>query len=98
MNEHFHVLDRKRIPHEFVSDCRRRLNGHCGIPRMIRLGDFDSAAREVWEARNGQKFTLVFRIGHYELQEIEFGAEIVEIDSRSLNPEPDMIHVPIISV
>jgi hypothetical protein len=97
MTDHFHVLDRKRIPAHLVGDCRRRLNGHCGIPRMIRLGDFNSGAREVWESADGQKFTLAFRIGHYELQEIAFGAEIVEIDARSLSPEPDRIHVPILS-
>ncbi|RYG17930.1 hypothetical protein EON82_23245 [bacterium] len=87
MFDYFQIIDRKQIAPQNVGACRKRLNDMCGESRMVRLGDSDSVAREVWESIDGQKFTIVFRLNHFELQEIAFGGPVIEVNARPVNAE-----------
>jgi hypothetical protein len=82
--EAFKVVDQQYISPLQMREVRRRLGKMCGEPKMIRLIDYDHAAREVWESPEKQRFTMAYHFGRYSLQEITFDdAAIIPLNPPS---------------
>jgi hypothetical protein len=70
----FQVVDTHAFKPLDLPAMRVRLLQQCGPARFVRLQSAKSIEREVWESRDGQRFTIIYKRmpPHYLLCEVEY--------------------------